>query len=90
MYYEKSVIIGGIWCCWIDECKQNRNDFSNSQKLFVDEEKYELNAVVVDHDWIVVETWCGKVFYLDNNHYESFEAIGADANYFTDQQCGPF
>ncbi len=87
---KKVLLLAAFGVAGLMSASENRNDFSNSQKLFVDEEKYELNAVVVDHDWIVVETWCGKVFYLDNNHYESFEAIGADANYFTDQQCGPF
>ncbi len=87
---KKVLLLAAFGVAGLMSASENRNDFSNSQKLFVDEEKYEWNAVVVDHDWIVVETWCGKVFYLDNNHYESFEAIGADANYFTDQQCGPF
>ena len=49
-----------------------------------------VEAELSEHDWLVVETWCGKVFYLDNNHYSSFEEIAKDADYFTDQQCGPY
>ena len=43
---------------------------------------------VQDHAWVAVETWCGKVFFLDLNHYSNEQGLYSDASYFTDQQCG--
>ncbi|MFY1045197.1 hypothetical protein [Chryseobacterium sp. GP-SGM7] len=71
--------------------KDNRKDVCDYQDVCADKVQYTLmSAKLPAHDWLEVETWCGKVFYLDNNHYSSFEQIAADANYFTDQQCGPY
>ena len=69
--------------------KDTRSDVS-AQKVFVNEVKCELKAVLLEHDWLEVETWCGKVFYLDNNHYSNMKEVGAAANHFTDAQCGPY
>ena len=67
------------------------NEVTIPQKSFTNEVTFELNVLTPpEHDWIEVETWCGKVFYLDNNDYSSFQEIGTDANYFTDQQCGKY
>lgn len=52
--------------------------------------RFDFSIVESDHYWITVETWCGRVFYLDGNHYGNIHQFNADANYFTDQQCGPF
>lgn len=41
-----------------------------------------------DHAWIAVPTWCGKIFYLDINHYSSEEELISAAAHFTDAQCG--
>lgn len=41
-----------------------------------------------DHAWVAVPTWCGKIFYLDMNHYSSEEQLISAAAHFTDAQCG--
>lgn len=41
----------------------------------------------VEHQLIGVQTWCGKVFYLDLQHYSNYEDLHNDAVYFTNQQC---
>ena len=41
-----------------------------------------------EHAWIGVQTWCGKVFYLDMNHYNSQAELEAAASHFTQAQCG--
>lgn len=99
MYYKKSFIISSVWSCSNVECEKRCylreiifpkiTEVSNLQKLTLDELQLEIKVALLKHDWLTVETWCGKVFYLDNNHYSSFQEVGAAANYFTDQQCGP-
>ena len=41
-----------------------------------------------DHVWVAVPTWCGKIFYLDLNHYSSEEQLISAAAHFTEAQCG--
>lgn len=86
---KKVLLLAAFGVAGLMSAKDNQSDISTCQKVFVNEVTFELNVALAEHDWIMVETWCGKVFYLDNNHYSSFEQIGAHANYFTDQQCGP-
>lgn len=88
---KKLLLVATLGVAVFMSAKDNQNDVCDYQNLSTNEVQYELlSAAPPEHDWLEVETWCGKVFYLDNNHYSSFEEIGADANYFTDQQCGPY
>ncbi|MCJ8498522.1 hypothetical protein MVI27_09635 [Chryseobacterium salipaludis] len=66
-----------------------KDDLLNFENASIEDAKLEIIVETAEHDWIIVETWCGKVFYLDNNHYSNFQQIDADAYYFTQQQCGP-
>ena len=87
---KKLFFIAALGAAGFVSAKDARSDVSTFQKVFANEVQCKFIATPPEHDWLEIETWCGKVFYLDNNHYSSFEQIGADANYFTDQQCGPF
>ncbi len=66
-----------------------KDDLLNFENASIEDAKLEIIVETAEHDWIIVETWCGKVFYLDNNYYSNFQQIDADAYYFTQQQCGP-
>lgn len=88
----KKLLFAAAFCAvGMMSAKENQKDVCDLQKASGDKiESALLNAGSQAHDWVEIETWCGKVFYLDNNHYSDFEEIGADANYFTDQKCGPY
>ena len=40
------------------------------------------------YNWITVTSSCGKVYYLEASHYNSFEQLQADVDYFDGQKCG--
>lgn len=66
------------------------DETSSVEYRVAEDARFDLTIVESDHNWIMVETWCGRVFYLDGNHYGNIYQFSADANYFTDQQCGPY
>lgn len=50
--------------------------------------KKEITQVLLRHQWVAVNTWCGKVFYLDMNMYTHHEEFLDDAYLFSERQCG--
>ncbi|HAV03027.1 MAG TPA: hypothetical protein DCW95_07570 [Chryseobacterium sp.] len=86
---KKVLLMAAIFVAGIVSANTVYDKANNSGFVLLDAEIEQI-ASESDHYGIMVETWCGKVFYLDGNHYENFTEFGADANYFTDQQCGAF
>lgn len=53
-----------------------------------EEVKAEARQLFRYYNWVTVTTWCGKVFYLDYNMYDSYEGYAEDAAQFSIAQCG--